>query len=113
MNLVAKEGVLLNRRDGVLILSEHAGVYEELGAFALSVHPFEIQALADAMYAALCMPADERRDRREACAAVVRENNLAKWLRAQMIDIAAVEAARAPAESHVVDLRTSCSQVAI
>jgi trehalose 6-phosphate synthase len=94
MNLVAKEGVLLNRRNGVLILSEHAGVHEELGAFALSVHPFEIQALADAMYRAMTMPAEERRGRLEACAEVVRENNLAKWLRVQLDDIARVEAAR-------------------
>ena len=31
MNLVAKEGPLVNTRDGVLVLSENAGAYEELG----------------------------------------------------------------------------------
>ena len=39
MNLVAKEGPILNRHDGVLVLSEYAGAYEELGAFALGVNP--------------------------------------------------------------------------
>ena len=106
MNLVAKEGVLLNRRNGVLILSEHTGVHEELGAFALTVHPFDIQALADAMYDAMCMPQQERRDRLEACAAVVRENSLAKWLRAQLADIAAVNAP----EPKLVDLRPTSHQ---
>ena len=32
LNLVAKEGPLVNERDGVLILSENAGAHEELGA---------------------------------------------------------------------------------
>ena len=106
MNLVAKEGVLLNRRDGVLLLSEHAGVHEELGAFALTVHPFDIGALADAMYEAITMPRDERRGRLEACAEVVRGNDLAKWLRVQLNDIDAVEAARAHERTvDEVDLR--------
>ena len=94
MNLVAKEGVLLNRRDGVLVLSEHAGVHEELGAFALTVHPFDIQALATP-----CTPASPCRPtngdaRLEACVEIVRGNDLAKWLRAQLDDIARLENAR-------------------
>ena len=36
MNLVAKEGPLVNERDGVSILSENTGAHEELGEFALS-----------------------------------------------------------------------------
>ena len=87
MNLVAKEGSLVNRRDGVLVLSEHAGVYEELGAFAISVHPFDIQDQADALYRALTMDPEERHARRNACARVVRENDLGKWLRMQLEDI--------------------------
>jgi trehalose 6-phosphate synthase len=101
MNLVAKEGMLVNRRNGVLILSEHAGVHEELGAFALTVHPFDIQALADAMYAGITMPTPERADRRDACVDVVRGNDLGKWLRTQLDDIAAVERGR----RHEIDLR--------
>ncbi|MGH9297589.1 MAG: alpha,alpha-trehalose-phosphate synthase (UDP-forming), partial [Acidimicrobiales bacterium] len=34
MNLVAKEGPALNERDGVLVLSEQAGAYAEMGAAA-------------------------------------------------------------------------------
>ena len=87
MNLVAKEGSLVNRRDGVLVLSEHAGVYEELGAFSISVHPFDIQDQADALYRALTMDPEERHARRNACARVVRESDLGKWLRMQLEDI--------------------------
>ena len=35
MNLVAKEGPIVNERDGVSILSENTGAHEELGEFAL------------------------------------------------------------------------------
>ena len=60
MNLVAKEGPLVNERDGVSILSENTGAHEELGEFALSVNPFDVQELADALYAALTMAPEER-----------------------------------------------------
>ena len=53
MNLVAKEGPLVNEHDGVSILSENTGAHEELGEFALSVNPFDIQELADSIHAAL------------------------------------------------------------
>jgi len=52
MNLVAKEGPILNRHDGVLVLSEYAGAYEELGAFALGVNPFDIEGQAEALHRA-------------------------------------------------------------
>src|SRR5437588_9594160 len=65
MNLVAKEGPMVNERGGVSILSENTGAHEELGEFALSVNPFDIQELADSIHAALTMPYDERRHRLE------------------------------------------------
>ena len=60
MNLVAKEGPLVNERNGVSILSENTGAHEELGEFALSVNPFDVQELADAIYSALTMSAEGR-----------------------------------------------------
>ncbi len=87
MNLVAKESILVNERNGVLALSENTGAHDELGAFAVTLHPFDLQQQADALYAALTMPAQERRDRREACVRVVRQNDVAKWLQAQLADI--------------------------
>jgi trehalose 6-phosphate synthase len=87
MNLVAKESVLVNERDGVLALSENTGAFEELGEFAVTLHPFDIQQQADALFAALGMTADERRHRLQACAAVVRRNDIAKWLDEQLRDV--------------------------
>jgi trehalose 6-phosphate synthase len=87
MNLVAKEAIVVNRRDGVLALSENTGAHAELGAFAVTLHPFDLQQQADALYEALTMPADERRDRREACVRVVQQNDVTKWLQMQLADI--------------------------
>ena len=89
MNLVAKEAPLVNERDGVLILSENAGAHEELGAFAVSINPFDVSAQADALHEALSMPHAERHERAEQIKRVVRENDIMKWLSAQQSDIAA------------------------
>ncbi|MDQ4132791.1 MAG: trehalose-6-phosphate synthase [Actinomycetota bacterium] len=88
MNLVAKEGMLVNQEGGVLALSENAGAYEELGEWAVTLHPFDVQQQADAMFEALTMDGDERRRRLAACADVVRKNDVAKWLRDQLRDVA-------------------------
>lgn len=60
MNLVAREGPVLNRRDGVLVLSRNAGAWEEMGPAALGVNPFDVDGTAEAIEAALDMPAEER-----------------------------------------------------
>jgi trehalose 6-phosphate synthase len=87
LNLVSKEAPLVNERDGVLILSENAGSHEELGEWALSVNPFDIEGQAGAINAALTMAADERRHRLEALRASIREHDLAAWIAAQLADL--------------------------
>ena len=87
MNLVAKEAAVVNERDGVLALSENTGAHEEMGAFALTLHPFDIQQQADAFYEGLVMEPEERRQRHEACAAIVRGNDIDKWLSEQLTDV--------------------------
>ena len=87
MNLVAKEAVVVNQRDGVLALSENTGAYEEMGAFALTLHPFDIQQQADAFYTALMMEREERRERHAACEEIVRSNDIDKWLAEQLAEV--------------------------
>lgn len=89
MNLVAKEGPLVNERNGVMILSENTGAHEELGSFAISVNPFDIENQAEAIHQALTMAHDERRERLEHIKRIVRENDIEKWMSAQQTDIAA------------------------
>ena len=88
MNLVAKEAVLVNRRNGVLALSENTGAHEELGELAVTLYPFDLQQQADALHQAITMPLDERRRRREAAAAHVRSHDVSAWFDAQLDDIA-------------------------
>ena len=87
MNLVAKEGVLLNQRDGVLVLSENAGAHEELGRHALSINPFDVDATAAALFEALEMPRSERRRRGSAAAAIVRVRDQRAWFESQFEDL--------------------------
>ena len=63
MNLVAKEAPFVNERDGVVVLSENAGAHEEIGDWALTVNPFDLEGQAEALHRALTMPAEERRRR--------------------------------------------------
>ena len=87
MNLVAKEGPLVNPRDGVLILSENAGAHAELGEWALTVNPFDVAGQAEAIHRALTMPAGERRERLEAIRDHVREHDVTSWIDAQLADL--------------------------
>jgi trehalose 6-phosphate synthase len=87
MNLVAKEGPLVNERAGVSILGENTGAHEELGEYALSVNPFDVQELADAIYTALTMPMDERRRRAEGLYDIVTRRDPGDWIDDQIRDI--------------------------
>jgi trehalose 6-phosphate synthase len=95
MNLVAKEGPIVNERGGVSILSENTGAHEELGEYALSVNPFDIQELADSIHAALTMPVLERRRRLEGLKSIVTARDPGDWVDDQLADIRAREQARA------------------
>jgi trehalose 6-phosphate synthase len=89
MNLVAKEGPIVNEREGVSILSENTGAHEELGQYALSVNPFDIQELADSIHAALSMSAAERAERAAGLRRIVTSRDPGDWIDEQLADIAA------------------------
>jgi trehalose 6-phosphate synthase len=88
MNLVAKEVAVTNRSGGVLALSETTGAYEELGAYAVTLYPFDVQQMADALHTALTMPEQERRRRLEGAADQVRTHDLSRWIDEQRKDLA-------------------------
>jgi trehalose 6-phosphate synthase len=87
MNLVAKEGPVVNERDGVSILSENTGAHEELGSCALSVNPFDVQELADSIYAALTMSPEERKRRADGLREIVMSRDPGDWIDEQLADI--------------------------
>jgi trehalose 6-phosphate synthase len=87
MNLVAKEGPIVNTRHGVLILSEGAGAHEQLGENALSVAPSDLESTTEALYKALTMPKEERERRAEALKSSVEREDLTMWLCRQFEDL--------------------------
>ncbi|MFL5780390.1 MAG: trehalose-6-phosphate synthase [Thermoleophilaceae bacterium] len=92
MNLVAKEGPLVNERHGVSLLSENTGAHEELGEFALSVNPFDVQEQADAIHRALTMSAEERSFRAEGLKKIISARDPGDWVDDQLRDIDAKRA---------------------
>jgi trehalose 6-phosphate synthase len=85
LNLVAKEGALLNERDGVLVLSREAGVCEELGpAGAIVVNPFDVSQTAEALATAVTMSASERASRATELAKEAGRRTIPDWLDDQL-----------------------------
>jgi trehalose 6-phosphate synthase len=84
MNLVAKEGPLVNQRDGVLILSERTGAREQLEPGALVISPCDVYATAEALHQALVMPPQERRERAERLRWLVEREDITDWLCRQL-----------------------------
>jgi trehalose 6-phosphate synthase len=94
MNLVAKEGPLVNKGDGVLVLSEMAGAREQLGEHSLSVAPTDLEGTVRALHAALTMPIEERRRRAKALKAQVQREDIVEWLERQFRDLMSISAER-------------------
>jgi trehalose 6-phosphate synthase len=92
LNLVSKEAPLVNERNGVVVLSENTGSYEELGEWTITVNPFDVYGQATAIYEALTMPADEKRRRALAIREYVVEHDLEAWIEAQLADLDRVAA---------------------
>ncbi|MDO8615275.1 MAG: trehalose-6-phosphate synthase [Dehalococcoidia bacterium] len=87
MNLVSKEGPLVNERDGVLILSELAGSFEQLSEYSLPISPTDLEGTVRALHQALTMPPDERRRRAAALKRLVQEEDITFWLERQFRDL--------------------------
>ena len=92
MNLVAKEGPLLNRRHGALILSRTAGASAELGRAAISVDPVDVAGTGDAIAAALEMPEEERASRATALRRAAASRSPAQWAARQLRDLRRITA---------------------
>ncbi len=96
MNLIAKEGPLVNERNGVSLLSENTGAHEELAEFAVSVNPFDVQEQADAIFRALTMSAEERSWRAQGLKRIVTARDPGHWVDDQLADIEAKRKGHAP-----------------
>jgi trehalose 6-phosphate synthase len=79
LNLVAKEGPLVNTRAGAVVLSREAGAYEELAPWVLGIDPYDVEGQADALEQALELPAADRSRRIGAMRGWIREHDLDAW----------------------------------
>jgi trehalose 6-phosphate synthase len=84
LNLVAKEGPLLNRRHGVLALSREAGAWDELGEVALEVNPFDVAGTARVIAAALDLGPSARAERSSRLAEAAGARTPRLWLDDQL-----------------------------
>jgi len=84
LNLVAKEGAIVNERDGLLCLSPEAGVWSELEDAAFEVRPYDIVGTADALHRALGAPPDERARRAALLRELATARRPADWLADQL-----------------------------
>lgn len=94
MNLVAKEGPMVNRRDGVLLLSESIGAAEELMDGAISLNPYDLQGMAEAFEQGLGMARAERRRKLAMLRERIQENPIHRWVYDQLVDLSRVKAPR-------------------
>ncbi|MDQ3974138.1 MAG: trehalose-6-phosphate synthase [Actinomycetota bacterium] len=83
MNLVAKEGSVLNERNGVLVLSRHAGAASLLAEGALLVNPYDVESQAEALHRALTMDDEERASRAQVLQQQARLGTPHEWFAAQ------------------------------
>ncbi len=84
LNLVAKEGPLLNATDGLLALSREAGAWPELAGGAIGLNPFDVSGTAEALALALDMEPDERRTLSAAVREAAGRRTPREWLEDQL-----------------------------
>lgn len=87
MNLVAKEGPVVNQKDGVLVLSRTVGAFQQLAKGAVPTSPTDVIETAQALYKALMLSPEERHAKATFACQAVERNNLTTWLSKQINDI--------------------------
>ncbi len=94
MNLVCKEGAVLNRRSGVIILSVNAGAYQEMRGTVVPLNPLDVMETADAIKTALQAGERKRKTMAKSAREVVQANTSFKWFLQQMRALRRVEKQR-------------------
>ena len=94
MNLVAKEAVVVSRRDAALVLSETAGAFDQMAEGALAVAPADVAGTADAIARGLRMDVEERARRLAILRRGVEREDITWWLRRQFEDLTEIAGGR-------------------
>jgi trehalose 6-phosphate synthase len=95
MNLVAKEGPVVNKRDGVLVLSRTSGAFQQLEPACIPISP-DTRETSEALFQALTLSPEERHSKADLARQEVEHNDLQTWIAQQVHDInALIEASEA------------------
>ena len=89
-NLVAKEGPVVNTRDGVLVLSNSSGVYRKLADDSLNVSPTDIEGTMEALHQAITMSPEDRKERAVNLLNSICREDINHWIYQQMHDISRI-----------------------
>ncbi|MFB6179036.1 MAG: trehalose-6-phosphate synthase [Halorientalis sp.] len=85
LNLVAQEYIAAQTdRDGVLLLSQNAGIHDLIGHHALSIDPYETPTFSTAIETALGMSREERRRRMSNLQQIISRHDLQQWVETQL-----------------------------
>jgi trehalose 6-phosphate synthase len=90
MNLVAKEGAVVNKRDGVLVLSRTSGAFQQLESASIPISPGDTVETAEALHTALTLPPEERKRLSTLAREEVERDDLRSWIARQIGDINSV-----------------------
>lgn len=84
LNLVAKEGPLINERNGIVALSRETGAFDELSGLVTEVHAYDITQTAQAMSDALNIDAETKAEIATDLVAVIESRTPKEWLQEQL-----------------------------
>ena len=97
MNLVSKEGPVVNENDGVLVLSRGAGSFEEMGEASVEINdPKDVEETAKALETALDTLPDERKRRAEDLRRRAQAHKPEDWIESQLADLEAIQDRKPP-----------------
>jgi trehalose 6-phosphate synthase len=91
MNLVAKEGPIVNKKMGVVVLSEKAGARQQLEPGATIISPCDIYATAEALHQGLTMSPERRRERSDRLIEIIEKADINDWFCRQLRSIEELE----------------------
>ena len=99
MNLVVKEGPVVNQRDGAIVLSRTAGAFQQMRRAVLPVTPTDIEETTERLREALLMSMPERQERARIAREVALSTSPTDWVLRQLRDAAAVRGTK-PKSGH-------------
>jgi trehalose 6-phosphate synthase len=92
MNLVAKEGPIVNQKNGVLVISEKAGARQQLEPGAIIISPCDVYATGEALHEGLIMSPARKKERSERLIGIIEKADINDWFCRQLMALDELDA---------------------